>query len=188
MDLTEWNKYFIANKYKAIQSVYLEIESRFSKIEDRINRIEEDLMHQRLLLESLNKAPPKDDIWLKIRGHAIERKTMILLNPRKDYPFHIIEATDDYIRVDKLGSEKLTEQMFTSLYDFLKSVGGWVKIGATVKNTKPGTVEGHIKASFYAGDMNAVMTAPWVAALLVGANVGIIFNGKAVGQAIRYGG
>ena len=64
MDLTEWNKYFIANKYKAIQSVYLEIESRFSKIEDRINRIEEDLMHQRLLLESLNKAPPKDDIWL----------------------------------------------------------------------------------------------------------------------------
>ena len=188
MDLTEWNKYFINNKYKAIQFIYLDLESRFSKIEDRLTQIEEELMQQRQLLEALKYKPLQDDLWLKIRGHAIERKTINLLNPRKDYPFHIVEATEDYIRVDKLGQERLTAQMFVSLTEYLKTTGDWIKIGATVRNTKLGTVEAFLKSRFHGGDMNATMTAPWVAALLVRANVGVIFNGKAVGQAIRYTG
>ncbi|EMR73300.1 hypothetical protein MCGE09_00521, partial [Thaumarchaeota archaeon SCGC AB-539-E09] len=62
----------------------------------------------------------------------------------------------------------------------------WIRIGASVKNTKPDTVEGHIKSLFFKGDMNGKMSASWISAILVKSTVGIIFNNKAIGQAIKY--
>jgi hypothetical protein len=47
-------------------------------------------------------------------------------------------------------------------------------------------VEGHLKNHFFAGNMSGQMSASWVSAILVRSDIGIIFNNKAVGQAIRY--
>ena len=97
-------------------------------------------------------------------------------------------------RLSKVGAAlqdllvKFTKNMFISVYQVLRDTGSWVKIGASVKNTKPNSVEGYLKSHFFGGDMDAQMTASWVSAILVRSNVGIIFNDKAVGQAIRYEG
>jgi hypothetical protein len=102
----------------------------------------------------------------------------MLLNPSRIYRFKIVEVDDDYIRVDKLGKVKLTKEMFLSVFEFLMEKGDWTRIGASV--TK--------KMHFFTGIMDRQMSASWVSAILVRSNVGIIFNNKAVGQAIRYTG
>jgi hypothetical protein len=78
--------------------------------------------------------------------------------------------------------------MFLSLYQILEDKRDWVRIGASVKNTKPDTVEGYLKMRFFEGNLNGQMTAPWVSALLTRSDVGIIFNNKSVGQAIKHSG
>lgn len=78
--------------------------------------------------------------------------------------------------------------MFLSVIKMLQEKADWVRIGASVTNTKPDTVEGFLKKNFFKGGMNGNMTAPWISAILARADVGIIFNNKAVGQALRYSG
>ena len=106
--------------------------------------------------------------------------------PSKKYKFNIVEVEDDFIRIDKLGKIKLTKDMFLSVYELLKIQKDWIKIGSSVKNTKHNTVEGHLKMHFYGGDMNGQISATWISAFLVRSNIGIKFNNKAIGQAIRY--
>jgi len=185
MDLTEWNKFIISLRYRSIQSIYLEIESRFSRLDERISLLEEEMSLQRQLLESLQKKPAKTPIWDKIKKYLQYNRTLTLLNPRKDYPFKILDISDNDIIVDKLGTVHLTSEMFSSLLNYLRQRGDWVKIGATIRNTKPGTVEAFLKNNFHGGNMNGAMTASWVSAILVKSGVGVEFNGKAVGQAIK---
>ena len=104
----------------------------------------------------------------------------------RNFRFKIVEVDDDFIRIDKLGKIRLTKDMFLSVFTLLKEKGDWIRIGASVTNTKPNTVEGHIKTLFFEGNLNGQMSASWVSALLVRSNVGIIFNNKAIGQAIRH--
>jgi len=185
MDLTEWNKFIISLKYRSIQSIFLELESRFSGLDDRITRLEEELILQRQLLESLQSKPVKAPIWEEIKNYLRYNRTLTLLNPRREYPFKILDISENHIIVDKLGSVQLTSEMFSSLIEYLKQRGDWVKIGATIRNTKPDTVEAVLKNNFHGGNMNGAMTASWVSAILVKSGLGVEFNGKAVGQAIR---
>jgi len=185
MDLTEWNKFIISLRYRSIQSIYIELESRFSELEARITYLEEEMIKHGQLLEELQMKPPKIIVWDKIRSFLENNRSLTLLNPRKEYPFKILDITDDYIIVDKLRSLHLTSDMFTTLYEYLKQQIGWVKIGATIKNSKPGTVEAFLKNNFHGRNMNGAMSASWVSSILVKADVGVEFNGKTIGQAIR---
>jgi len=185
MDLTEWNKFIISLKYRSIQSIFLELESKFSRLDDRITRLEEELNLQRQLLEGLQSKPVKAPIWEEIKNYLRYNRILTLLNPRRDYPFKILDISENHILVDKLGSIQLTSEMFSSLIEYLKQRGDWIKIGATIRNTKPGTVEAFLKNNFHGGNMNGAMTASWVSTILVKSGLGVEFNGKAVGQAIR---
>ena len=186
MDLTEWNKFIISLKSRSIHSIFLELESRFSGLDDRITRLEEEVYHHRQLLEDLQRKPVQTPIWDEIKNYLEYNRTLTLLNPRKEYPFKILDLTDEIVTVDKLGAIRLTSDMFTRLYEYLKQRGSWVKIGATIQNTKPETVEAFLKNNFHGGNMNGAMTASWVSAILVKSGVGVEFNDKAIGQAIRY--
>jgi len=185
MDLTEWNKYIISLKYRSIQSIFLELESKFSRLDDRITRLEAELNLQRQLLEGLQSKPVKAPIWEEIKNYLRYNRILTLLNPRRDYPFKILDISENHILVDKLGSIQLTSEMFSSLIEYLKQRGDWIKIGATIRNTKSGTVEAFLKNNFHGGNMNGAMTASWVSTILVKSGLGVEFNGKAVGQAIR---
>ncbi|MEM4703747.1 MAG: hypothetical protein QXJ02_01575 [Candidatus Bathyarchaeia archaeon] len=106
------------------------------------------------------------------------------MNPKRSFPFTIVEVSEDYIWIDKLPI-KMTKKMFLSLYEHLKSRRGWVEIGARRVGARPDTIEGFIKEKIFKGNMNALSTAAWFAAILVYSNIGVEFNNKAKGQEIR---
>lgn len=169
-----------------LQKFLMSLESRIQEIEERLLRLESITTELKDEINKNNSLNYLEKIWIKIRGYAIENSTSMLLNPSRNFRFKIVEVDDDFIRIDKLGKIRLKKDMFLSAFMLLKEKEDWVRIGASVKNTKPDTVEGHLKTLFFEGDMNGQMSASWVSALLVRSNVGIIFNNKAIGQALRY--
>ncbi|EMR74169.1 hypothetical protein MCGE09_00576 [Thaumarchaeota archaeon SCGC AB-539-E09] len=169
-----------------IRTFLMNLESRIQELDERILRLESETLELKELVNKNNSSNNRERIWIKIRGYAIENTTSILLNPSSNFRFKIVEVDDDFIRIDKLGKIRLTKDMFLSVFMLLKEKKDWIRIGASVKNTKPDTVEGHIKSLFFKGDMNGKMSASWISAILVKSTVGIIFNNKAIGQAIKY--
>ncbi len=168
-----------------LHTFLMNFESKIQKIEERLLRLESETLELKDQINQNNSLNYLEKIWIKIRGYAIENTTSMLLNPSKNFRFKIVDVDDDFIRIDKLGKTRLTKDMFLSVYMLLKEKSDWIRIGASVTNTKPDTVEGHLKKLFFK-DMNGQMSASWVSALLVRSNVGIIFNNKAIGQAIRH--
>jgi len=128
----------------------------------------------------------QNEVWEKIRDFAksSQGKPLPLLNPKKPSPFRITEVAADYIRVDKLGI-KMTKEMFLSIYEYLKSRGNWVEIGARRVGARSDSIEGFIKKKFFKGNPNALSTATWFSAILTYSNIGVEFNGKAIGQKLR---
>jgi len=128
----------------------------------------------------------RDEIWKRILSYAksSQGRLLPLLNPNKKSPFTITEVSDKYIRIDKL-SIKMTKQMFLGVCDFLRSKGGWVRIGASRINTKPETIEGFIKRKFFNDNLNGLSTATWFSAILVYSDIGVEFNNKVRGQKLR---
>jgi hypothetical protein len=169
-----------------LQNFLMSLESRIQEIEERLLRLESVTLELKDQINENNSLNYLEKIWIKIRGYAIENSTSMLLNPSRNFRFKIVEVDDGFIRIDKLGKIRLNKEMFLSAFILLKEKGDWIRIGASVKNTKPDTVEGHLKTLFFRGDMNGQMSASWVSALLVRSNVGIIFNNKAIGQALRH--
>jgi len=169
-----------------LQTFLINLESRIQELDERLLRLESETLEMKDLINKNNSLNYLEKIWIKIRGYAIENTTSMLLNPSRNFRFKIVEVDDDFIRIDKLGKIRLTKDMFLSVFMLLKEKEDWIRIGASVKNTKPNTVEGHLKTLFINGDMNGQMSASWVSAILVRSNVGIIFNNKAIGQAIRH--
>jgi hypothetical protein len=169
-----------------LHTFLMNFESRIQKIEERLLRLESVTLELKDQINNNYSLNYLEKIWIKIRGYAIENTTSMLLNPSKNFRFKIVDVDDDFIRIDKLRKTRLTKDMFLSVYMLLKEKSDWIRIGASIKNTKPDTVEGHLKMLFYKENMNGQMSASWVSALLVRSNVGIIFNNKAIGQEIRY--
>lgn len=129
-----------------------------------------------------------DSVWEKIRNFSKSNigKPLSLLNPKKEFYFKIKEVSENYVRIDKLPV-KMTKEMFLKVYEYLKSKNGeWVRIGASRVNTDPDTVESVLKKHFFKDNPNGLSTAPWFAAILVSAQIGIEFNGKSRGQKIRF--
>lgn len=128
----------------------------------------------------------QDGVWKRILGYAksSQGKLIHLLNPDIKSPFTITEVSDEHIRIDKLPI-KMTKQMFLSIYDYLKSKSGWVKIGASRINTEQDTVEGSIKREFFDNNPNGLSTATWFSAILVYSDIEVEFNNKARGQKLR---
>ncbi len=181
-------RYYILWKteQRNLQTAIMNLESRIQKLDERLLLLESEILELKNLIIKNNSLNNLKQIWIKIRGYAIENTTSMLLNPSRNYRFKIVEVDDDFIRIDKLGKIRLTKDMFLSVFMLLKEKEDWIRIGASVKNTKPNSVEGHLKTLFFKGDMNGQMSAPWVSATLVRSDVGIIFNNKAIGQAIRH--
>lgn len=175
-------------KQVRLNTYLMDLEANIQNLENRVSKLEAEMQELITKLNKLNSVDNIEELWIKIRDFAMENRTSQLLNPSKIYRFQIIEINRDYIRIDKLTGKKLTKQMFISVIIMLQKKSNWVRIGSSVTNTKPDTVEGYIKKNFYKGNMNGNMTAPWISAILVRANVGVIFNNKAVGQALSYSG
>jgi hypothetical protein len=126
-------------------------------------------------------------IWEKIHDFASKNinEPLLILNPVKEKRFKITKVTDSYLIVDKLGTS-LTKEMFVIIFNHIKSSGNWMDIGASHVNTRKNTIEGILKERFFGGNMNAISTATWVAAILVRSDVGISFNNVPRGQALKY--
>jgi len=174
------------NRQLEVESFILNLEAAIQELDERLSRLESEFEEIKNRIFVNAPVDDRESIWIKIRGYSIESKKSTLLNPSKNYLFQIVEVTDDFIRVDKLGRVKLTKDMFMSVYEMLKEKRDWIRIGASVKNTDPNTVEGYLKSRFFGGNMDGQMTAPWISALLVRSDVEILFNDKAVGQAIKF--
>ena len=127
-------------------------------------------------------------VWEKILSYAKSAQgTLIpLLNPNIKSPFTITEISDEYIKIDKLRDNKMTKQMFLSIYNYVKTKSGWIKIGASRKNTQEDTVEGLLKNKFFNNNPNGLSTATWFSAILVYSNIDIEFNNKSKGQKLRF--
>ena len=181
-------KYYMIwkNRQLEVESFILNLEAVIQELDERLSRLESEFEEIKNRIFVNAPVDDRESIWIKIRGYSIESKKSTLLNPSKNYLFQIVEVTDDFIRVDKLGRVKLTKDMFMSVYEMLKEKRDWIRIGASVKNTDPNTVEGYLKSRFFGGNMDGQMTAPWISALLVRSDVEILFNDKAVGQAIKF--
>ena len=169
-----------------LQTFLMNLESRMQELDERLLVLESVTLELKDQINKNNSLDHLEKTWIKIRGYSIENTTSMLLNPSRNFRFKIVEVDDDFIRIDKLGKIRLTKDMFLSVFILLKEKRDWIRIGASVTNTKPNTVEGHIKTLFFEGDMNGQMSASWVSAILVRSDVGIIFNNKAIGQAIRH--
>jgi len=186
--LTFLEQYYLTWKERQdeFKKYLISLEVKIQDLDERLSKLELENKEMKEKQRDKDIIDHNEKIWIKIRGYAIEVKNSLLLNPSKNYRFQVIEVSDDFIRVDKLGKVFLTKNMFIRLYNNLKETGEWLKIGASVKNTKPNTVEGLLKKYFFGGNMDGQMTAPWISALMVRADVGIVFNNKAIGQAIKY--
>ena len=75
--------------------------------------------------------------------------------------------------------------MFLSIYDYLRSKGCWVEIGARRVGARPNTLESIIKKEFFNDNPNGLSTVTWFSAILVRSNIGVEFNNKARGQKLR---
>ncbi len=77
----------------------------------------------------------QDAVWKRILefGKSNKGKLIPLLNHKRESPFTIIEASEEYIRIDKLPI-KMTKPMFLGIYDYLKSRRGWVPIRTQLKD------------------------------------------------------
>ena len=186
--VTSLERYYMLWKTEQLdlRTFLMNLESRIQELDERLLRLESVTLELKDQINKNSTLNYLEKIWIKIRGYAIENTTSMLLNPSRNFRFKIVEVDDDFIRIDKLGKIRLTKDMFLSVFMLLKEKGDWIRIGASVTNTKPNTVEGHIKTLFFEGNMNGQMSASWVSALLVRSNVGIIFNNKAIGQAVNY--
>ena len=87
--------------------------------------------------------------------------------------------------VERALALKMTKQMFLTIYDYLKSKGDWVKIGARRVGALPNTIEGVIKKKFFNDNPHGLSTATWFSAILVYSDIGVKFNNKAIGQKLR---
>lgn len=146
-----------------------------------------DFYNERLIQLALKSNAWDKSIWNKILEFAKKSidKPLYVLNPSRRAEFRIIETSKDFIRVNKLPI-KLPLEMFLSVYNHLRERCGWVLIGARRMNAKPDTIEGFLKINFFGGNMSALSTATWISAILVKAGIGVEFNNKARGQALRY--
>lgn len=129
-----------------------------------------------------------DVLWDVITDFVIRNPKQSLLSPaQKSQQFHIRIDGDNLILLFLTTRKKLKleKNRFESAYRMLtEHRGEWVKIGGSRVDTKPDTLEGSIKNDFD-GKMNGLSTAPWVAAILVGAFNYIVFNRQMRGQAIN---
>jgi hypothetical protein len=183
--LEEYYLTYKRNNQLDLNKILMNLEINIHEIDKRLSTLEAEL--QDLKYKFAEKPVDyQEEIWVKIRGFAIENMTSSLLNPSRNYRFHIVEIGETFIRVDKLGKVRLTRDMFLSVFQMLRNSDSWIRIGASVVNTKPNTVEGYLKSNFFGGNMNAQMTASWISAILVRSKISIIFNNKAIGQAIKY--
>jgi hypothetical protein len=128
-----------------------------------------------------------EDVWERIRNYSKlnQGKQLPLLNTVKGTPFVIEKVADTYVKVDKLPQVNLTKDVFETVHDYLKAQKSWVLIGASRVKTRPNSIEGVIKSTLFKGKMSATSTATWVAAILVYSDVGIKFNMKSRGQALK---
>ena len=128
----------------------------------------------------------QNQVWEKILdfSKSAQGQLIPLLNPKIRSPFKITEVSNNYIRIDKLPI-KMTKHMFLSIYDYLKSKGCWIEIGARWVGARPNTVEGVVKKKYFNDNPNGLSTATWFSAILVYSNIGMEFNNKAKGQKIR---
>ncbi len=129
-----------------------------------------------------------DTFWYAIIGYVTLNPVLSPLSLLSEsQKFEIIKKESDFLLIRFLESNvtlKLTKSRFLSAFNKLtENRGQWIKIGASRVNAKPETLEGRIKGD-YDGKMNGLSTAPWIAAILVGAFDNIFFNGETKGQAI----
>lgn len=127
-------------------------------------------------------------VWEQILSYSkdVKGKLIPLLNPNVDSPFTITEIGYNYVKIDKLGENKLSKEMFLHVYDYIQRKNGdWVKIGSSRINTKEDTIEGVIKTKFY-NSLDGLSTATWLSAILVYSDIGIEFNNKSIGQKLRF--
>jgi hypothetical protein len=126
--------------------------------------------------------------WSEIISYVKQKPIQSLLIQRSNtQQFEISIGYDSLILNFQRSHNKLRleKSRFISAYNMLKErKGSWVSIGGSRVNTKADTLEGRIKNEFNR-NMNGLSTAPWIAAILVGAFDNIIFNEQMMGQAIK---
>ena len=142
--LEQYYKIWKKNQYN-LKTYLMDLEANHQDLEDRISKLEAQLQDLLIKINEYMATYNVKDNWMKIKSFAINNKISYLLNPSKMYSFHITEIGEEYICVDKLGSKKLEKELFLSVINMLEEKNSWVKIGASVKNTKPDTIEGFIK-------------------------------------------
>jgi len=129
-----------------------------------------------------------DMFWKSIINYLRDKEYLYLLaQSRRSNPFKVVGLDESAVIIQfKSGIKlRLEKSRFISAYNMLEeNKGNWVSIGARRLVAMPETLEGRIKADFN-GQMNGTSTAPWVAAIMVGAFDNIEFNGKLKGQAVR---
>lgn len=126
--------------------------------------------------------------WGDIISYVKQNPVQTLLMQRSNtQQFEISIDYDSLIlHFQRSGNKlRLEKSRFISAYNMLKErKGRWVNIGGSRVNTNPDTLEGRIKNE-YNRNMNGLSTAPWIAAILVGAFDNIIFNEQMICQAIK---
>ena len=154
---------------------------------DKISNQDEKSIHPDTSEPASTIPDPSNTVWKRINDYASSHITsqIPLLNPEVSSSFSITEVHPNHIKIDKLPI-KLSEELFSKVYQHIVNQKEWLRIGASRINTKPNTLEGYIKTTFLNGTMNGLSTATWIAAILVYSLDEIIFNKKSRGQAIRY--
>lgn len=132
----------------------------------------------------------ENKIWDKITSSLkLGQKLELLYMSKKSQAFIINEINTNYIKIKFIDSSRylrLDKSRFISAWNYLnENKGNWVKIGSARIYAKPNTLEGIIKKEFN-NNMSGLATATWIAAILVKVFDNIEFNGKAIGQAIRW--
>ena len=101
-DLEEYYLSLKRNNQLDLNKVLLNIESSIHDLDERLSKVEVELQDLKVKF-TINHLDYQEEKWVKIRGFAIETKTSSLLNPSRNYGFHIVEIGETFIRVDKLG-------------------------------------------------------------------------------------
>lgn len=127
-------------------------------------------------------------LWDVITDFVKRYPKLSLLSPAQNSQQFEISIDNDRLILQFQNTQiklKLEKSRFESAYCMLKEHrGDWVRIGGSRVDTNPDTLEGRIKKEFD-GKMNGLSTAPWIAAILVGAFDYILFNKQERGQAIK---
>jgi len=101
-EVSEWNIFYLKMKCHYIKSLYRDLEARVLDLESRLSDLESENKELRRKIPSFEPLSEDVEVWLKVRGLAIESKTLYLLNPSKNYRFQVVEVSNDYIRIDKI--------------------------------------------------------------------------------------